>query len=240
MNKQLIKSLSSYLACAESLFEKQNVSVVCVKNDSTKSACGQQGLLAVSTSAGVIIQADSVYCQELKNIYEGYNKLDFFEANNLSLLESLVREFDKMLSGPYLVLHKLKPKQDLISNDYSLRIELKTTNNSDLFQYEGFDNALSYQENKRDEFTLILWNKHQPVAIATATQLHHELYSIGINVLPKWRRKNIGLLALSKLTEAILNKGKIPHYSVSIANTASINLALKAGYSISYCTVYTV
>jgi hypothetical protein len=68
------------------------------------------------------------------------------------------------------------------------------------------------------------------VSVAHSSRRTPEACELGINTLPKARRRGYALAATVRWTQAILEEGLVPLYSALAENAASLALAAAAGY----------
>ena len=68
------------------------------------------------------------------------------------------------------------------------------------------------------------------IGLAGASADCEEMYQIGIDVLPEYRRRGIASALTSHLALEILNLGKVPFYCAAWCNLASVRNAIKCGF----------
>lgn len=97
---------------------------------------------------------------------------------------------------------------------------------------QGFDNALSFDEDGNTPTCIVLYAKKDDeiVALAGASIVNDKLREVGIDVKKEYRRKNLASLLVRNLTISILEQEKIPFYSASVTNIASQAVAIRSGY----------
>ena len=57
-----------------------------------------------------------------------------------------------------------------------------------------------------------------------------DMWQIGVDVLPEYRRQGIASALTSRLTKEILNRGKVPFYCTAWSNVRSVRNAVKSGF----------
>ena len=57
-----------------------------------------------------------------------------------------------------------------------------------------------------------------------------EMWQIGIDVLPEYRRQGIASVLTNRLALAVLEQGKVPFYAAAWSNTRSFRNAIKSGF----------
>jgi predicted GNAT family acetyltransferase len=109
-----------------------------------------------------------------------------------------------------------------------------------LYAHPGFTNALSYRADhpRPDMIATVARRAGRIVGIAAASADCDRLWQIGVDVLPEERQHGIGRALVSRLTEAVLETGRIPCYSTAVSNIASRSLALRLGYWPAWTELY--
>lgn len=95
-----------------------------------------------------------------------------------------------------------------------------------------FTNAISERENplRPDVIALAALDGGTVAALAGASADSEAMWQVGIDVLPDYRGRGLGTLLVENLCAAIVEKGKLPFYSTSLANLHSQNIALNCGF----------
>ena len=96
----------------------------------------------------------------------------------------------------------------------------------------AFPNALSPRPNplRPDTLAVTASVSGEVIACAGASDENGRLWQIGVDVLEPWQGRGIGRAIVHRLTEAILDAGKVPYYSHSISNVRSAALATSLGF----------
>lgn len=110
-----------------------------------------------------------------------------------------------------------------------------------LYRYKEFGEALCYSVDapRRDVIAVSYDDGGRPVAVAACSNDCEELYQIGVDVLPAYRRRGIATALVAKLTELIEEQGKIPFYRCALANIASRLTAKACGYHDAWIELFT-
>ena len=102
-----------------------------------------------------------------------------------------------------------------------------------LYHDVRWQNALLYdlRSLRPDMLAVSAWVEGEMVGMASASADSDTMWQIGIDVLPKYRERGIGTQLVGHLTDAVLERGKLPYYGTWFANVASRNVALRCGYA---------
>ena len=95
---------------------------------------------------------------------------------------------------------------------------------------EEFSNALCKKRKHLDVLCVAAYDKGKEIALAGCSMDGEEMWQIGIDVLPEYRRQGIAVSLTSKLACEILKRGKIPFYGCAWANVKSQRNAIRAGF----------
>ena len=57
-----------------------------------------------------------------------------------------------------------------------------------------------------------------------------DMWQIGIDVLPEYRRKGVASALTNRLARAVFGRGKVPFYAAAWANIRSVRNALRSGF----------
>lgn len=114
----------------------------------------------------------------------------------------------------------------------SCRFELIEDNIQYLYKYNGFNNALQYDdESKRPEvLAAVAYDDTRVIGIACASADSATMWQIGVDVLPEYRGNEIAVKLVNMITVETLNRGIIPYYTTDCANINSQRVAVKSGY----------
>ena len=68
------------------------------------------------------------------------------------------------------------------------------------------------------------------VGLAACSADCENMWQIGVDVLPEYRRKNVACSVTSHLAKEILERGKVPFYCSAWSNIRSVKNAVKCGF----------
>ena len=105
-----------------------------------------------------------------------------------------------------------------------------------------FPNSLSPFSNifRPDKIAVAAYDGDRIIAMSGASADTPDMWQIGIDVLPEYRRGGIAAYIVTLLKNEILRRGKLPFYGTSLSNLGSQNVARAAGFFpawIECCTI---
>ena len=93
-----------------------------------------------------------------------------------------------------------------------------------------WSNALCEDRKELDVIGMGAYDGEKLVGFAGASADGEEMWQIGIDVLPEYRRQGIASALTSGLAVEILERGKVPFYCCAWSNIASARNAVKSGF----------
>ena len=151
-----------------------------------------------------------------------------FETPHLHVLDELVGLYG--LKVCFMAEYFL-PDLDALKEqpcDYELRI-LHQADFADLYKPEWCD-ALCEARKELDVLGVGAYDGEKLVGLAGCSADCEDMYQIGVNVLPEYRRQGIAAAMTSRLALEILKLDKVPFYCAAWCNIKSVRNAIKCGF----------
>ena len=169
---------------------------------------------------------------ELLPVAEAYvGKFEFyhcFETPNMHWLNERLKMFGQavfFMAEYYLPdLNRLKK----LPCAYELRI-LQQADFEDLYLPE-WSNALCSDRKQLDVLGVGAYDRGTLVGLAGCSWDAGEMWQIGIDVLPEYRRQGIASALTSRLACEILERDKVPFYCSAWSNLRSVKNAIRSGF----------
>lgn len=121
-------------------------------------------------------------------------------------------------------MEKLRP----LCCKYEMRI-LSPADFAGLYVPE-WSNALCEKRAEYDVIAAGAYDGGKLIALAGASADCEDMWQIGIDVLPSYRRQGIASSLTSRLALEILDRGKVPFYCAAWSNLASVKNAIRSGF----------
>ncbi len=112
--------------------------------------------------------------------------------------------------------------------DYEKR-ELHPEDFQNLYLPE-WGNALCSDRKELDMLGVGAYDGDRLIGLAGCSADCPEMWQIGIDVLPEYRRKGIASALTNQLARAVFERGKVPFYAAAWANIRSIRNAIRSGF----------
>lgn len=159
--------------------------------------------------------------------FESIPACDILDGDNLYKLDTMLRSLGKKLSGEHIRYLRLFPEKR-VEKPAGFTYRLHSGDEvKELYIHKGFDNALNYRS---DVIALVAYDGEEIAAMAGADNNMGDLWQIGIDTLPQYRKKGLGVYLVNVLAEEIEKLGKVAFYTTWSPNIASTRVALGAGF----------
>ena len=119
--------------------------------------------------------------------------------------------------------------------DYELRL-LYPEDFAQLYKPEWSD-ALCEKRKELDVLGVGAYDGEKLVGLAGCSADCDDMWQIGVNVLPEYRRRGIAAAMTTRLALEILARGKVPFYCAAWCNLKSVRNAIKCGFRPAWVTV---
>ena len=156
--------------------------------------------------------------------YEFYH---CFETPNMHWLDDRVK--DKGHKICFMAEYYLPDVNNLpnLSCDYELRV-LTQEDFAELYKPE-WDNALCADRRQLDVLGVGAYDGEKLVGLSACSADGEEMWQIGVDVLPEYRRNGIACALTSRLVKEILERDKVPFYCTAWSNIRSVRNGIKSG-----------
>ena len=161
---------------------------------------------------------DKLQNEESKNIMDG---------DILFQIEKKLREFKYALAGENVRYLYLNPNTEIIKPEEFSYKWFEKEDMPELYENKGFDNALNYE---RDVLAYGAYKNGDLIALVGADDYMNNIWQIGIDVLPSYRKSGLATYLVKVLAEEIENRGKVAYYTTWSGNIPSTKVALNAGF----------
>ena len=182
----------------------------------------------VSYGSNIVAQASEEIAPLVQRYIDRYPVEHCFETPNLHVLDDLLRPFGQKIC---FMAEYFLPDVEAVKAlpcDYELRI-LHQEDFAGLYQPQ-WSNALCEERKHLDVLGVGAYDDGVLIGLSGCSADCEEMYQIGVDVLPAYRRKGIASALTSRLALEILALGKVPFYCAAWSNIKSVRNALKCGF----------
>ena len=174
--------------------------------------------------ASVSEELRPLVCEYLKR----YPLEHLLETPNMHFLDDALKEMGQRICfmAEYFLpdLNLLRP----LDCPYETRL-LTSEDFAELYLPE-WSNALCERRKELDVLGVGAYDGDRLVGLAACSADCDEMWQIGIDVLPEYRRQGIASALTSRLAVEILKRGKVPFYCAAWCNVKSVRNAIKSGF----------
>lgn len=182
----------------------------------------------VSYGNNVVAQVSERLRGPVERYLRAYPAAHCFETPHLHVLEDAVRPFGLRLCfmAEYFLPDpdRLRP----LSCPYPMRI-LTPPAFDDLYTPE-WSNALCSARRQLDRLAVGAFDGETLIGLAGASADCAQMWQIGVDVLPAYRRRGVASALVSRLACEILERGLVPFYCAAWSNLPSVRNALRCGF----------
>lgn len=215
MNKEvIIEKIKKYLAdnynCDINMLDKSGLNIIKNKSENKLKILLFYDLILVSTSENLY----SLVSEKLtnKNVYEIF-EFPLVYGQSIYFIPDLTR----------------LAKQEEISN---FEFKMFDGNTNEVELSEGFENAITFDENGKCISNIAYCASYNGkiIGVAGADKINEDIWEVGIEVLPEFRKSGLATLLTQNLTIKILEKGIVPIWCASSTNIGSQAVANRSNY----------
>lgn len=182
----------------------------------------------VSYGNNIVAQTSERLENAVKKYINKYDVAHAFETPHIYALNEELSQFGMkvcFMAEYYLPdLDRLKP----LPCNYEMRV-LHQKDFENLYTGEWI-NALCKKRKHLDVLGIGAYDGNKLVGLAACSADCDDMYQIGVDVLPEYRKQGIATAITSNLATEILKLGKVPYYCTAWCNIKSVRNAIKCGF----------
>ena len=233
-NQEILKIAMAQSAidlCAEPRdFEKnENVIVISRRSENARRYLELPfSCQLVSYGSNVVASVSPEFYGIAEEYISKYPLEHLFETPNMHVLNGSLMEKGQKIC--FMAEYFLPDTDALRALDcpYELRI-LEQKDLAELYLPE-WSNALCERRKQLDVLGIGAYDGDKLVGLAGSSADCEQMWQIGIDVLPEYRRQGIASALTSRLAIEILSRGRVPFYCAAWCNLKSVRNAIKSGF----------
>ena len=182
----------------------------------------------VSYGSNIVAQCSKVLVGPVGEYIRNYPAAHAFETPHLHALEEIVKPYGLRVCfmAEYFLpdVTKISPQPC----DFELRV-LRQPDFAALYTPE-WSNALCEKRKELDVLGVGAYDNGKLIGLAGCSADCADMYQIGVDVLPAYRRRGIAAALTSRLALEVLALGNVPFYCAAWCNVGSVRNAIKCGF----------
>ena len=183
----------------------------------------------VSYGNNIVASVKDAYRETVKEYLGKFEFYHCFETPNMHWLEGRMNAYGQQICfmAEYFLPDMGRLKR--LSCDYEIRV-LTQNDFFDLYLAQ-WSNALCEKRKALDILGVGAYEGGRLIGLAGCSADCADMWQIGVDVLPKYRKKGIAAALTSNLAMEALERGKVPFYCCAWSNIRSARNAIKSGFS---------
>jgi len=214
----------------------RNKTVISKPSDKARKYLSLPFILDITTyGTGVVASVSEEYFDIAEKYINSCPSYRLFETPGLHMLSAMLRPMGADVC--FMAEYWLPSSDNIPENEcaFDTRV-LSATDFSELYLPE-WSNALCKDRSSLDRIAVGAYDNGRLIALAGASADCEDMWQIGIDVLPEYRRMGIASCLTSTLAREIFALGKVPFYCCAWSNIASARNAIRSGFSPAWTTV---
>ncbi len=182
----------------------------------------------VSYGNNIVASCSEEFIETAKRYLDRYPIEHCFETPNLHVLES---ELEKVGQKVCFMAEYFLPDINVLRPlECSYETRLLEPEDFERYYTPEWSNALCEKRKHLDVLAVGAYDGDNLVGLAGCSADCDDMWQIGIDVLPDYRRQGIASALTSRLAVEILARGKVPFYCAAWCNLKSVRNAIKCGF----------
>ena len=207
----------------ENVFVKSGLGALARKYYSEPIACN-----LVSYGSNIVASVKEEYKEMVKEYLSKFEFYHCFETPNMHWLDERMKEkgYRVCFMAEYFLPDMERLKR--LECNYVLKV-LEQKDFADLY-LPMWGNALCADRKELDVLGVGAYDGEKLVGLAACSADCDNMWQIGVDVLPEYRRMGIASSLTSNLAIEIIERGKVPFYCCAWSNLKSVKNALRSGF----------
>lgn len=167
--------------------------------------------------------------QETVRSYLGkYQMVHCFETPNMHMLNDELQQ--KGLRLCFMAEYFLPDVEHIRKPPCQFSLKILTAKDFTELYLPQWSNALCEDRKELDVLGVGAYDGEKLIGLAGCSADCRDMWQIGVDVLPEYRRKGVASALTGSLAAECLKRGKVPFYCAAWSNIRSVRNALKAGF----------
>jgi Predicted acetyltransferase len=182
----------------------------------------------VSYGTNIVASVDPEIADTVRSYIDRYAIEHCFETPNLHVLNDELQKKNRRVC--FMAEYFLPDVNALAELRCGYRTEILTPEGFSGCYTPEWSNALCEKRKQLDVLAVGAYDGERLIGLAGCSADCDDMWQIGIDVLPEYRKRGIASGLTSRLAQEILRRGKVPFYCAAWSNIRSVRNALKSGF----------
>lgn len=233
-NEQIMKTalLQSSYDCnclPEDFLKTENVFTVFRKNGKARAYLPDViDCDLVTYGSNVVAQTSEELHNAVKKYVGSCSAAHCFDFPNVNLLNDELQKYGYKVC--FMAEYFLPDVTKLRAFDCAYELKFLTPDGFSKLYLPEFSNALCEKRKNLDVIALGAYDGEKLVGLSGASADCEDMWQIGVDVLPEYRKRGVASALTSSLALKILSLNKVPFYCSAWCNVKSVRNALKCGF----------
>lgn len=189
----------------------------------------------VSYGRNIVAQTSPELADVVRQYLDSYPVAHAFETPNLHALDEALRPHG--LKTCFMAEYFLPDVDAIREQPCAYRMETLTKAEFQNLYLPQWSNALCADRAELDVLAVGAYDGEKLIGLAGCSADCKDMYQIGVDVLPEYRRQGVAAALTSGLALEILKRGKVPFYCAAWCNLTSVRNAIRCGFRPAWVTL---
>ncbi len=182
----------------------------------------------VTYGSNIVAQVSPDLVETVENYINKYPSEHCFETPHIHVLDEMLKPYG--LKVCFMAEYFLPDvsRMEVIPCKYETKL-LNSEDFKELYTPE-WSNALCEKRKELDVLGVGAYDNGKLIGLAGCSADCEDMYQIGIDVLPEYRKQGVASSLTSRLSSEILKLGKVPFYCAAWCNVKSVRNAFRCGF----------
>ena len=229
LNTALAQSAIDLTCNPEDLLKQENVTVISKKNAKARKYLTLPfDCNLVSYGNNIVASVSEGVKESVERYINKYPAPHAFETPNMHVLGDALMPLGLKLCFMAEYFLPDMSRMEKLSCKYETRV-LTSADFKELYRRE-WSNALCEKRKELDVLGVGAYDGDELIGLAACSADCLDMWQIGVDVLPEYRRQGIASALTSQLALEILDRGKTPFYCAAWSNIKSVRNAIRSGF----------
>lgn len=182
----------------------------------------------ISYGNNVVAASEDEYMDLVKTYVERFDFYHCFETPNLRWLNRRLEPLGQTVC--FMAEYFLPDTNQLTEQPCPYETRLLTKADFEELYVPEWSNALCKDRKHLDVLGVGAYDDGKLIGLAGCSADAEEMWQIGVDVLPEYRRQGIASAITSRLATAIIERSKVPFYCSAWSNIRSVRNAVRSGF----------